>query len=254
MSNHLFDLSDEYDQMLNKGLRLSGEGRRFFLEGRVDFLLKRLPSGRPWRRILDYGCGLGETSACLARRFPEAEVVGVDTSPAALKSARRQYGSDRVTFSMLEELDRSERFDLCYCNGVFHHIPVNMRPRAVELVHRVLCPGGTFAFFENNPWNPGTRLVMRLVPFDRDAIMISPARAVRMLRSGGFSVNDTPDYLFIFPKVLAALRPLEPKLVKYPFGAQYLILSRKGTGGYCVIPRSDPEDAASGTSVGHREP
>ena len=46
-------------------------------------------------------------------------------------------------------------------------------------------PAGYFALFENNPWNPGARLVMRRIPFDRDAIMLSPRHAARMLILSG---------------------------------------------------------------------
>ena len=37
-----------------------------------------------------------------------------------------------------------------------------------------LLTGGVLALFENNPWNPGTRLVMKRIPFDRNAQTISP--------------------------------------------------------------------------------
>lgn len=47
----------------------------------------------------------------------------------------------------------------------------------VDLVRRSLRPGGVFAFWEINPWNPGTRHVMSRIPFDRDAIMLTPPEA-----------------------------------------------------------------------------
>ncbi len=49
--------------------------------------------------------------------------------------------------------------DVAYCNGVFHHIAPDERPRRSRR-SGALRPGGVFALFENNPWNPGTRLVM----------------------------------------------------------------------------------------------
>jgi len=53
-----------------------------------------------------------------------------------------------------------------------------------------LKPGGLFAFWENNPWNPGTRIVMSRIPFDRDAEIISPPAAKRLLRRAGFSILE----------------------------------------------------------------
>ncbi len=87
---------------------------------------------------------------------------------------------------------------------------------------------GCLRFFENNPLNPGTRYVMSRIPFDRDAITLTPWNARALLRSAGFDILGT-DYLFYFPKVLSALRKVEPLLAKLPFGAQYLVLCRKSS-------------------------
>jgi hypothetical protein len=48
-----------------------------------------------------------------------------------------------------------------------------------------------------------------------------------MLARGGFEVRRT-DYLFVFPRLLKALRGLEPALARAPLGAQYQVLCRKG--------------------------
>ena len=68
-------------------------------------------------------------------------------------------------------------FPLVYCNGVFHHVPPAQRPAVVRLVRDSLEPGGLFALWDNNPWNPGARLVMRRIPFDRGAVMLSAREA-----------------------------------------------------------------------------
>jgi hypothetical protein len=67
---------------------------------------------------------------------------------------------------------------------------------------------------------------MKLVPFDRDAIVLFPSDSRQMLASAGFEISLT-NYLFIFPGILSALRPLEQWAVGLPLGAQYLILARK---------------------------
>lgn len=116
--------------------------------------------------------------------------------------------------------------DLVYCNGVFHHISAGERPGAIEQVFKALKPGGLFALWENNPWNPVTRYAMSRVPFDRDAILVWPTQARRLLRSAGFEVLRT-DFVFFFPAGLRKLRFLEPHLCKLPLGGQYLVLARK---------------------------
>ncbi|GAA2176173.1 trans-aconitate 2-methyltransferase [Arthrobacter parietis] len=55
--------------------------RPFFdLVGRIDH-----PAPR---RIVDLGCGPGELTVVLARRWPEAEVLGIDSSPEMVERAR----------------------------------------------------------------------------------------------------------------------------------------------------------------------
>jgi len=224
MPEPLFDLSAEYDEMLNRGIRLSGEGREFFAQGRVASLRRRLPREFRVRRILDYGCGTGNTSAHLAEVFFESQVVGVDTSLDALDYATRNFGSSRIAFRPVDDLVHQGQFDLCYVNGVFHHIPPHLRREALMGIHRALRAEGCFALFENNPWNPGTRMVMSRIPFDRDAETLSPQVARTMLRDAGFTALRFWS-LFYFPRQLRVLRPLEGILAGLPLGAQYCVLS-----------------------------
>ena len=67
---------------------------------------------------------------------------------------------------------------------------------------------------------------MSRIPFDRDAIMVWPRGARRLLREAGFETVST-DFVFIFPAVLHFLRGLEPWLCQAPLGGQYLVLARR---------------------------
>ena len=225
----LFDLSEEYESMLNEGIRLSGENMLFFLEGRLNLLRKRLGPRESVRRVLDFGCGLGYASQRLKQMLPAAEIVGVDTSRNALEAAGRRNGGPGIRFLTVEEVDRdpeNSSYDLCHVNGVFHHIRPPERPAALGLIHRCLRPGGMLALFENNPWNFGARMVMARIPFDRDASMLSPLMTAGLLRSAGFRVART-DSLFFFPRILGALRFSEPFLSWTRLGAQYLVLAER---------------------------
>jgi SAM-dependent methyltransferase len=223
----LFDLSEEYEGMLNQGIRLSGEGMLFFLEGRLNLLRKRTRKMGQVSRILDFGCGLGYASQRLRQMFPAADITGVDTSRNALEAARQKHGGPGIRFIAVEELEgEAGNYDLCHVNGVFHHIQPAERPQALGLIHRVLRPGGVLALFENNPWNFGARMVMARIPFDRDAQMLSPLHSADLLRQAGFQVAHT-DSLFFFPRVLKALRFAEPFLGWTRLGAQYLVLASR---------------------------
>ena len=224
--DELFDKADEYDRMLDRGIGLSGESKAFFLRGRVDDLARNLHAAYEPSRVLDIGCGTGETSCYLAERFPGARVVGVDVSRAAIQYASRSYGSDRVSFRLLDEFD-NEPFELCYINGVFHHLKDGERQETLRVIRERLRDGGFLALFENNPWNPGTRIVMKRIPFDRDAEPLSSRETRRLLDGAGFKCVDTR-YLFYFPRFMSALRTMEASLVHLPLGAQYYVLAQKG--------------------------
>lgn len=221
----LFDQSAEYEAMLGQGLRLSGEDMHFFIRGRVAAMVQDIGTARKPERILDFGCGIGHATAFIAREFPQAEVVGVDISEASLQCARSLHRTANIRFQSLSaELGRGT-FDLCYTNGVFHHIPPAERKNAMRRIHRALKPRGWFALFENNPWNPGTRLVMRRIPFDRFAITINPPACKTLVEECGFQVAQATRHLFFFPRQLGMLRPVERWFEKVPLGAQYYILA-----------------------------
>ena len=223
MPEPLFDRASEYEAMLNQGIGLSGESQQFFIEGRIKDLQSRLPSAP--HRILDFGCGTGQTCEYLSRAFPGAHIVGADLSANAVVHAQKLYSATRVQFVQLDSLNHFEPFDLCYINGVFHHVPPPERQSTLRTINSYLVPGSHLAIFENNPWNPGTRLVMRRIPFDRDAILLSFLEMRNLMRTVGCQVQDCR-FLFYLPRPLAAFRFIEPWLATVPLGAQYYILAR----------------------------
>jgi SAM-dependent methyltransferase len=219
--------SDDYTAALERGIGLSGEGADFFARERIAWTGRRLAeAGAPAQTILDFGCGTGIATPYLLALPGAQRVIGSDVSRDSLDVARRDHGSERTSFVAMDEPPPAGSVDVAYCNGVFHHIVPAERGEALRWVREALRPGGLFAFFENNPWNPGTRIVMRRIPFDRDAQTLSPPVARRLLGAAGFEVLRT-DSLFWFPRALRALRPLEERLAALPFGAQYLVLARK---------------------------
>lgn len=230
MQEELFDRASDYDEMLNRGLRLSGENKTYFIEGRLARLAGLLPPNFTPKRILDFGCGTGDTTRQMLRHFPGAEVVGVDVSTGALEHARSAHPLSGVSFVPTDEVRDVDQFDLCYCNGAFHHIEPADRAATVKELLGLLRPGGFLALFENNPWNPGTRMIMKRVPFDRDAIPVSASAARTLLLDNGFSVMGGAHYLFVFPSALRALRFTERRLESLPIGGQYLVLGRRPEG------------------------
>jgi SAM-dependent methyltransferase len=219
--------ADNYDSVLTEALSLSGEDKSFFARGRIAWLagclrqLKIKPIS-----VLDYGCGTGAVTPLFRDLIGASLVLGTDISRKSLEVAKQTYGSEQTQFFPFDQYKPNEQIDLAFCNGVFHHIPLSERLTAINYIYRSLRPGGLFAFWENNPWNPGTLYVMSQCVFDDDAITLSPPEARSLLCSGGFKILRT-DFLFIFPRLLRCLRPIEPLVSRLPLGTQYQVLCQK---------------------------
>jgi SAM-dependent methyltransferase len=92
----------------------------------------------PPRRALDLGTGTGAAALAVARRFPDAEVVGIDLADSMIEAARRK--SDRVRFEV------ADAAALPFEDGAFDLVThANMIPFFDELA-RVVAPGGYVVF------------------------------------------------------------------------------------------------------------
>jgi SAM-dependent methyltransferase len=99
-----------------------------------------LAAVEPPRRAVDVGTGTGLGAFAIARRFPEAEVVGVDLAGDMVAEARRKTPPElagRVRF------DVADAAQLPFADASFDLVALaNMIPFFDEL-ERVLAPGGT---------------------------------------------------------------------------------------------------------------
>ena len=100
-------------------------------------------------RILDLACGTGDMAFALADRFPSADVVGVDLTPAMLELARRKNRSPRISF---REGDVQipqvalDGFDLVSCAFGFRNFPD--KAAALSAALQALKPGGQLLVLE----------------------------------------------------------------------------------------------------------
>ena len=97
MIRRLFtDIAAIYDRMNHVlSLGLDRRWRRLAAAG-----VKGTPT-----RILDLACGTGDFAFALARRFPAAEIVGVDLTPAMLEIARANLHAFLTGGELTSEVD-----------------------------------------------------------------------------------------------------------------------------------------------------
>lgn len=96
-------------------------------------------------RVLDIGCGPGNSTRVLARRFPGAKALGVDSSPEMIAAARR----DNPDLSF-ETLDAGSQlamlgggFDAVFSNACIQWVPDH--PALLRAMLGLLRPGGWLA-------------------------------------------------------------------------------------------------------------
>jgi ubiquinone/menaquinone biosynthesis C-methylase UbiE len=112
---------------------------------------------------LDLGTGTGQGAFAIARRFPDAQVVGVDLAEAMLAEARRKTPAELAERVRFENGDASA---LPFPDASFDLVAhANMIPFFDELA-RVLAPGGraVFAF----SLGPGTPIYVPLERIKRE--------------------------------------------------------------------------------------
>lgn len=134
----------------------------------LELALDAVPE--PPRRVLDLGTGTGLAAFIVARRFPEAEVTGVDLAERMVAEARSALPpelAERVSF------ERGDAEHLRFADASFELVTLaNMIPFFGELT-RLLAPGGHIVFsFSAGPQTP---------------IWVSPERLRRELSSRGFA-------------------------------------------------------------------
>jgi trans-aconitate 2-methyltransferase len=106
-------------------------------------LLARIPLETP-KRVADLGCGPGNSTALLRARWPDAEIVGIDSSREMLREARASGVAARFIESDIASWMPDEPYDVIFSNAVLQWLGDHetLVPRLFSLVK----PGGVFAF------------------------------------------------------------------------------------------------------------
>jgi trans-aconitate 2-methyltransferase len=106
-------------------------------------LLARVPLESPGR-VIDLGCGPGNSTGLLAARWPAARLEGLDSSPAMLEEARASGVPASWVLGDIAAWTPDAPCDLIFSNATFQWLADQavLLPRLMSFAR----PGGVFAF------------------------------------------------------------------------------------------------------------
>ncbi len=101
----------------------------------------------PDMQILDLCCGSGQATRVLVQH--SSQVLGLDASPLAIERATQNVPEAKYVRGWAEAMPfEDERFDLVHTSVALHEMRPVQLWRILQEVHRVLKPGGIFAFVD----------------------------------------------------------------------------------------------------------
>jgi len=220
---HFDHYADKYESILKKHLSFFEQESDYFAEYKVDCLSRNAIKSN-YRKILEYGCGIGRNLKFLNEKFPDAVLFGCDLSEKSLEIAARN--NPRVSFFFPAENGPSDEFDLIFVSCVFHHIPPDLRELVLRGLYRMISDDGEIFIFEHNPYNPVTIYIVKKCSLDSDAVLIKLKSMKSLLEMSRFKIIKN-NYTLFFPSVLKKLRPIEKFMHSIPLGGQYFIQAKK---------------------------
>eukprot|EP01124_Arcella_intermedia_P027320 TRINITY_DN5319_c0_g1_i1.p1 TRINITY_DN5319_c0_g1~~TRINITY_DN5319_c0_g1_i1.p1 ORF type:complete len:277 (+),score=79.80 TRINITY_DN5319_c0_g1_i1:72-902(+) len=121
---------------------------QFLKERQQPFVdLLNLVTRRPKLQIVDLGCGPGETDLLIQSEFPDSTILGLDSSPAMIKAAKKYQKSPHLVFeeqNITDFVKDPRSFDVILSNSALHWIPDH--PTLIPTLLQRLNPGGQFLF------------------------------------------------------------------------------------------------------------
>lgn len=151
------------DAHLTEETRPQTTGRTIGWAEHYDFVVQLLTLGRAralrqltieqaqlrsGEAVLDVGCGTGDLTLLAKQRVGTAgRVCGIDAEPEMIQVARRKamQAHAEIDFRVqpIEALTFPDQsFDVVLSSLMMHHLPDDLKPRALAELRRVLKPGG----------------------------------------------------------------------------------------------------------------
>lgn len=120
----------------------------FYPQSVLDHIVTASEDDIAWQKLLDIGCGHGTTGLYLAQHM-KMQLLGIDISPVSIELAK-QNASNRKANAQFWVADASstelqdQACAVVTCFDVLLYMPNQVA--VVKEIHRILKPGGLFAF------------------------------------------------------------------------------------------------------------
>jgi len=85
-------------------------------------LVKRIKSDSP-SKIIDIGCGPGNSTQILVQRWPDSVITGIDNSPAMIEKAKKDYPNQHWRLLDAEKDEFPDTYDIVFSNATIQWIP-----------------------------------------------------------------------------------------------------------------------------------
>ena len=138
-------------------------------------LLARVPADSPGE-VVDLGCGAGNLTGMLAERWPEAHVVGLDSSPGMIEAARGLGQGVDYDVADLRDWQADRPVDVLVSNATLQWVPghLELLPSLVGAV----APGGWLAFQVPGNFDEPSHTIRRDLAAEAPYVMFTEGVAV----------------------------------------------------------------------------